>query len=278
MSWWKKLKGVFGSTSSALQAAVSESDLEDQLLMADFGVATSQRLAQHAGEPGKLHQAMLEILKTAEVPFAIKNEHKPMVILMMGVNGAGKTTTIAKLAHLWRRHRVGLVAADTFRHGAVEQLEVWSKRLGATFYSGGSDAASVVFEALTSAKQSGVEILLVDTSGRLHNQANLMEELAKIKRVIQKVDPSAPHETILVLDGTTGQNALIQAEQFHQNMRLTGIIMSKLDGTAKGGMLVNITDKLGLPIYYLSTGESLDDLQVFDASHFVDALIGSEQA
>lgn len=275
MSWWKKLKGMFGATSSALQTATSIEDLEDQLLMADFGVTASNRLAQFAQKPEELRQAMLDTLTKAESPFVLVSEHKPMVVMMMGVNGAGKTTTIAKLAYQWRDYRVGLVAADTFRHGAVEQLEVWSKRLGTTFYSGGKDPAAVVFDAYGEAKQANLDILLVDTSGRLHSQANLMDELAKIKRVLQKIDPALPHETILVLDGTTGQNALTQAEQFHQHTGVSGLIMTKLDGTAKGGMLINIADKLALPIYYLCTGESLDDLQAFEADPFVDALLGS---
>lgn len=277
MSWWKKLKGMFKATSSALQASSSVAELEDQLLMADFGVSASQRLAQYAQKPEELKQALLDILNKAESPIILQTDRKPMVVLMIGVNGAGKTTTIAKIAHMWRHHRVGLVAADTFRHGAVEQLGVWAQRLKIPFYSGGKDAASVVFDALGKANQEGIDILLVDTSGRLHTQANLMSELAKIKRVIQKIDSSAPHETILVLDGTTGQNALAQAEQFDQHVGLTGFIMTKLDGTAKGGMLVNIAEKMSKPIYYIATGETLDDIEPFHAQAFVDALLGDQK-
>lgn len=273
MSWWGKLKGAFGITRESLQGARSPGELEEHLIMADFGVKVAEKLAEHAKNPDELHKAMINILQKAEKPFTLKTARAPMVLLMIGVNGAGKTTTLAKLAHLWRSYKVGLVAADTFRHGAVEQLKVWSDRLNIPFYSGGSDAAAVAFDALTKAKQDGLDILLIDTSGRLHNQANLMDELAKIKRVIQKVDPTAPHETLLVLDGTTGQNALTQVEQFHQNLGLTGLIMTKLDGTAKGGMLFNITEKMGLPLYFLSNGESLNDLHPFEAEPFVQALL-----
>lgn len=274
MSWWKKLKGMFKVTSSALHQASSVEALEEQLLMADFGVTSSQCLSQYAQKPEELKQAVLDILNKAAMPITLRTDRKPMVVLMIGVNGAGKTTTIAKMAYMWRHYRVGLVAADTFRHGAVEQLGVWAQRLKIPFYSGGKDAASVVFDALSQAKKDGLDLLLVDTSGRLHTQANLMSELAKIKRVIQKIDSSAPHETILVLDGTTGQNALTQAEQFDQHVGVTGFIMTKLDGTAKGGMLVNITEKMAKPIYYIATGETLEDLESFHAQNFADALLG----
>lgn len=274
MSWWGKLRNVFGRTSVSLHDARSPDALEEHLILADFGVNVALQLSEHANNPEKLRQSMLDILKKAEKQLVLQPDRHPMVIMMIGVNGAGKTTTIAKLAHLWRSHKVGLAAADTFRHGAVDQLRVWSERLSIPFYSGGQDAASVAFDALNKAKQDQLDILMIDTSGRLHNQANLMDELAKIKRVIQKIDPTAPHETLLVLDSTTGQNALTQVEQFHQHLSLTGLIMTKLDGTAKGGMLFNITDKTELPIYFLSTGETLDDIHSFEAEPFMNALLG----
>jgi len=199
------------------------------------------------------------------------------VILVVGVNGVGKTTTIGKLAqHLQREGlSVMLAAGDTFRAAAVEQLKMWGERnqVPVVAQQSGSDSASVIFDAFSSAKAKQIDVLIADTAGRLHTQAGLMDELKKIKRVLGKIDPSAPHETLLVIDGGTGQNAISQAEQFHEAVKLTGIAVTKLDGTAKGGVLFALAKKLGLPFRFIGVGEKLNDLQVFKASSFVDALI-----
>ena len=203
---------------------------------------------------------------------------RPHVVLMLGVNGVGKTTTIGKLASLYRRDgkRVMLVAADTFRAAAAEQLEIWGARVGADVvkHQTGADPAAVAFDGLAAAKARKADVLLVDTAGRLHTKSNLMDELRKVKRTLGKGMPGAPHEVLLVLDATVGQNGLAQARQFHEALGLTGVVLTKLDGTAKGGIVVAIADAVGVPVRYIGVGESVEDLQAFDREAFVEALLG----
>jgi fused signal recognition particle receptor len=216
------------------------------------------------------------------VPLAIKSEHKPFVILAVGVNGAGKTSTLGKLA-IWlkqRGHSVSLAAADTFRAAAVEQLQVWGERAGASVVSqaAGADPAAVVHDALTSARARGIDVVLADTAGRLHTAAGLMAELEKIVRVARRFDATAPHEVLLVLDASQGQNALAQALEFHRRLGVTGLVLTKLDGTAKGGALLGIARKLNVPIRFITVGEANEDFAVFGARDFTRALLGVEPA
>ena len=264
--------------------------LEEQLLMADVGIQATQKITHEItltasrgqlkdGESllSVLKQSMIDILAPSAVPLSIDRQHKPFVILMAGVNGAGKTTTVGKLAQKFQGQglRVMLAAGYTFRAAAVEQLQSWGQRLDIPVVSQGqgADSASVIFDALKSAQARNIDVLIADTAGRLHTQSNLMDELEKIKRVMSKIDASAPHETMLVLDAGTGQNALAQASNFKQAIGVTGITLSKLDGTAKGGMIFSVSEQLQLPIRYIGVGESVDDLREFDAGEFVDALL-----
>jgi fused signal recognition particle receptor len=212
-------------------------------------------------------------------PLLIRPELKPHVVLMAGVNGSGKTTTIGKLAQKYKAEglKVMLAAGDTFRAAAVEQLKVWGERTGCPVMSKetGADAAGLAYEAYERARNEGYDVLLIDTAGRLQNKAGLMAELEKMVRVIKKVDPAAPHNAILVLDATTGQNAVAQAEVFRASAQISGVIMTKLDGTARGGILVSIAEKVDLPIHYIGVGETADDLQAFDAEQFSRALVGA---
>ncbi len=265
-------------------------ELETILLMADFGAPTTQRLLTQLSE-GVLRKQLadgdavfsalksrMEALLQVEEPVRVAREKEPspFVILMVGVNGAGKTTTIGKLARQYQQQgkRVMLAAGDTFRAAAVEQLQAWGERnqIPVIAQHTGADSASVLFDAFSAAKARGMDILIADTAGRLHTQTHLMDELKKVKRVLQKLDPDAPHETMLVLDASIGQNALNQARQFHEAIGLTGITMTKLDGTAKGGILFAIADALGIPFRYLGVGENIDDLRAFDAAQFVQAI------
>lgn len=266
-------------------------DIETRLLLADVGVETTTRIIRELESKVKrdalsdlddllraLRVAMLEILEPCSSPLRIDPARAPYVVLVVGVNGAGKTTTIGKLASRWidDGHRVMLAAGDTFRAAAVEQLQRWGERVGVPVIAqhSGADSASVIFDALQAGKARGMNVLIADTAGRLHTQSNLMQELAKVKRVLAKLDPDAPHETLLVLDASTGQNALSQARQFHQSVGVTGLVLTKLDGTAKGGVVFAIADALGLPIRFIGVGESPEDLRPFDAAEFVDALLG----
>jgi fused signal recognition particle receptor len=219
------------------------------------------------------------ILKPVEKPLAVDQAKSPFVILVAGVNGTGKTTTIGKLArHLARQKlEVMLAAGDTFRAAAIEQLQIWGERTGAPVVAGaaGADAAGLAYDALVRARNAGSDVLMIDTAGRLQNKAGLMAELEKIVRVIRKVDPAAPHAVLLVLDATTGQNAISQVEAFRNAVPLTGLVMTKLDGTAKGGILVALAAKFGLPIHFVGVGEGEDDLQPFDATAFAKALTGA---
>lgn len=268
-------------------------ELETRLLMADVGVEATQKIIDslHTSLKRKqmsdavelmdaLRAQMCGILEPCSHPLTVVDAHKPFVILVVGVNGVGKTTTIGKLAKRLQQQgkSVMLAAGDTFRAAAVEQLQIWGERNGVPVMAQGSgaDSASVIFDALQSAGARKLDVLIADTAGRLHTQGNLMEELAKIQRVIRKLDGSAPHETMLVVDAGTGQNALNQAQQFDQAVGVTGITVTKLDGTAKGGILFAIAKKLGIPIRFVGVGESVDDLRTFDAHDFVDALLARD--
>ena len=264
--------------------------LEEQLLIADVGFQATQailtqltgKLARKELKDGEtlitsLKQTMQEILSPCEVPLELTATNKPYVILMVGVNGAGKTTTVGKLAQQFKSQgqRVMLAAGDTFRAAAVGQLQTWGDRLDIPVIkqAQGSDSASVIFDALQSAQARNIDILIADTAGRLHTQNNLMDELEKIKRVMSKLDPDAPHETLLVLDAVTGQNALTQASSFKDAVGVSGIVLTKLDGTAKGGMIFSVAEQLKLPIRYIGVGESVEDLRPFNSQEFVDALL-----
>jgi fused signal recognition particle receptor len=264
--------------------------LEDQLLLADIGLPTTQKITSCLTESlnrkqlkdgetvlSVLKQIMADVLQPSAIPLNIDSQHKPYVILMVGINGAGKTTTVGKLAQKLKSegHRVMLSAGDTFRAAAVEQLQTWGDRLDIPVVQQGqgADSASVIFDALQSAQARNIDVLIADTAGRLHTQSNLMEELEKIKRVLGKLDPTAPHETMLVLDAGTGQNAMAQAAQFKQSVGVTGITLTKLDGTAKGGMIFSVAEQLKLPIRFIGVGEAVEDLRQFNSDEFVDALL-----
>jgi fused signal recognition particle receptor len=222
-----------------------------------------------------LKEEMGRLLKV-EAPALKVRAHKPFVIMAIGVNGVGKTTTLAKIAHLYQEAglRVMLVAGDTFRAAAVEQLAVWAERVGAELVKQktGSDPAAVVYDAVAAAQARGVDVVLIDTAGRLHTKVNLMEELKKVRRVIDRQLPGAPHEILLILDATTGQNAVAQTRLFHQELGVTGLVLTKLDGTAKGGIVVGICQEFQIPIRFIGLGEALDDLKAFDAEQFAEAL------
>ncbi|PCJ32319.1 MAG: signal recognition particle-docking protein FtsY [Gammaproteobacteria bacterium] len=268
-------------------------DLETQLLTADLGIDATQTIIddltsrvarKQLGDADALFQAlhddMVAILQPSSQPLVIPEKEGPYVILMVGINGVGKTTTIGKLAKQFQNQgkSVMLAAGDTFRAAAVEQLQVWGERNDIPVISqhSGADSASVIYDALQAAKARNIDILIADTAGRLHTQTNLMEELKKVTRVMAKLDQSAPHEVMLVLDAGTGQNALSQAISFNDAVGVTGITLTKLDGTAKGGIIFAIAKKVGLPIRYIGVGESIDDLRPFQADEFVDALLGRE--
>lgn len=268
-------------------------ELETQLLTADLGVDATQTIIKdltqrvarkQLGDAEALFTAlrddMVTILQPSCQPLVIPEQQGPYVILMVGINGVGKTTTIGKMAKQFQNQgkSVMLAAGDTFRAAAVEQLQVWGERndIAVISQQSGADSASVIYDGLQAAKARNVDILIADTAGRLHTQSNLMEELKKVKRVMAKLDVEAPHEIMLVLDAGTGQNALSQAVQFNEAVGVTGITLSKLDGTAKGGIIFAIAKKTGLPIRYIGVGETIDDLRPFQAEEFVDALLGRE--
>ncbi|KRE06185.1 signal recognition particle-docking protein FtsY [Bosea sp. Root381] len=305
-SWWRRLTEGLSRTSSALTTGITDlftkrkldagtlEDLEDILIQADLGLATAARVAKAVGEgrydkqiePAEvkaiLAREVESILTPVALPLAIDGAKKPFVILMVGVNGSGKTTTIGKLAAKFRAEgkSVMLAAGDTFRAAAIEQLKVWGARTGAEVVSGnqGADAAGLAFEALQKAKAAGTDVLLVDTAGRLQNKTGLMDELAKVVRVIRKLDPEAPHAALLVLDATVGQNAVSQVEAFQDTAGVTGLVMTKLDGTARGGILVALAAKFGLPVHFIGVGESVEDLESFSARDFAQAVAGLGEA
>ncbi len=303
-SWWQRLKAGLSRTSSALGSGITSlfskrkldsamlEDLEDILIQADLGVEVASRIAGLVGKgrydreipPDEVKQVLAgeveRVLAPVARPLAIAAGHKPFVILMVGVNGSGKTTTIGKLAAKLRAEgrAVMLAAGDTFRAAAIEQLKVWGERTGAPVVARaqGSDAAGLAFDAMTEARAAGTDVLLIDTAGRLQNRAELMAELEKVIRVMRKVDPTAPHATLLTLDATVGQNALSQVEIFGKVAGVTGLVMTKLDGTARGGILVAIAEKFGLPVHFIGVGEAIDDLEPFAAGEFARAIAGLE--
>jgi fused signal recognition particle receptor len=269
-------------------------EIETQLLVADMGVEATQaiigdltqrvsrkQLGDSEALMAALREDMLAMLEPSSEPLQIDARKKPFVILVVGINGAGKTTTIGKLARRLQNEgrSVMLAAGDTFRAAAVEQLQVWGERnsIPVIAQHSGADSASVIFDAVQAAQARGIDVVIADTAGRLHTQANLMEELKKVRRVMGKLDASAPHEVLLVLDAGTGQNALNQAQQFHAAVQVSGIALTKLDGTAKGGIIFAIAKKIGLPIRFIGVGEGIDDLRVFEAKEFVDALFESDK-
>lgn len=268
-------------------------DLETLLLSADVGVETTQfLLADISARVGRheladtraiyalLRQRILDIVQPVSAPLAVDPGARPFVIMAVGVNGVGKTTTIAKLAHRLKHsgHSLMLAAGDTFRAAAAEQLKVWAERLDVPVIAQppGADAAAVAHDALHAARARGTDVLIVDTAGRQHTHAGLMDELKKIRRVLQKLDPAAPHEVLLVLDASTGQNALSQLKHFHEAVGVTGIALTKLDGTARGGILIAIARQYRVPLRFIGIGEAIEDLQPFRASDYVDALLPAQ--
>jgi fused signal recognition particle receptor len=262
-------------------------ELEELLITSDIGVQTAMELmnvisrkAAKIGSPEALKevlkQEILKLLDTAVAPPPPAEAHKPHVIMVIGVNGVGKTTTIGKLAarRVGQGERVLIVAADTFRAAATEQLGIWAERAGADFvrHKDNADPAAVAYDGIEASLARHMDTVFIDTAGRLHTKVNLMEELKKIQRTVAKRLPAAPHETLLVLDATTGQNAIAQAKMFHESIGITGLALTKLDGTAKGGIVVSICRQLKLPLHYVGVGESIEDLQPFDAAQFVNAL------
>ncbi|TOB39567.1 signal recognition particle-docking protein FtsY [Vibrio parahaemolyticus] len=269
-------------------------ELEEQLLIADVGMDTTTKIINNLTEKasrgdlkdgealyGLLKEEMAEILSKVEQPLDIDSSKTPYVILMVGVNGVGKTTTIGKLAKQFQSQgkKVMLAAGDTFRAAAVEQLQVWGERNNVPVIAQhtGADSASVIYDAIEAAKARGVDVVIADTAGRLQNKANLMEELRKIVRVMKKIDDSAPHEIMLTLDAGTGQNAISQAKLFSDVAPLTGITLTKLDGTAKGGVIFAIADQFSIPIRYIGVGEGIEDLRPFETQEFIDALFSREE-
>ncbi len=303
--WFQRLKSSVTRTSTAFTQRITSlftktrldtatlEELEDLLLQADLGMDTAlaitdtiarQRVDRNLDDAAVrtiVRDEILHVLEPVEKPLEFTAK-SPFVLLMVGVNGAGKTTTIGKLAAQFSAQgkKVMIAAGDTFRAAAVEQLSVWADRTGAQFVSAklGADAAGLAFDALQQAKAEGVDVLMVDTAGRLQNKSGLMEELAKIRRVMTKLDPDAPHATLLVLDATTGQNAVSQVEAFGKTAGVTGLVMTKLDGTARGGILVAVAAKFGLPVHYVGIGEGVADLETFNAKEFANALVGVEAA
>ena len=299
-TFFEKLRSGLSKSASALGLDalvkkklddVSLAELEEALIRADLGAAQAKTITAAIGK-GRydsetstydlrhvLADEIAKILAPVARPLAIDPAIKPFVILVAGVNGTGKTTTIGKIATKLVRegHKVVLAAGDTFRAAAIEQLQVWGERSGCEVVArgAGSDAAGLCFDAYTRARQSGADVLLIDTAGRLQNKAGLMAELQKIARVLKKQDPAAPHGTLLILDATTGQNAISQVEAFAAAVPLTGLVMTKLDGTAKGGILVALAAKFGIPVHFIGVGEREEDLQDFSAESFAKALTGA---
>lgn len=265
-------------------------ELEMRLITADVGVEATRRILDDLRRRvarkelddvdallKALNDAMVGILKPVERPLDVDPSIKPYVILVVGINGGGKTTTIGKLAHRFKAEgrSVMLAAGDTFRAAAREQLEVWAERIAVPIIAqqAGAEPAAVIFDGLQAARARNIDVLIADTAGRLHTQSHLMDELKKIKRVLARLDASAPHEVLLVLDGTIGQNAVAQAEEFHKGLGVTGLVITKLDGSAKGGVVLAIAQKLNIPIRFIGVGEETDDFGVFNASEFVTALL-----
>jgi fused signal recognition particle receptor len=303
-SFWRRLTGGLKRTSSAIGGAITDlvskrkldattvEELEDILIRADLGVDVASRITAAIGtdrydkaitadEVKAILAAEVEkILTPVAKPLVIDAIHKPFVILVVGVNGSGKTTTIGKLAARLRDEgrSVALAAGDTFRAAAIGQLKIWSERTGASFFGStqGGDAASLAYDALAASRAQATDVLIVDTAGRLQNKTGLMDELDKIVRVIKKIDATAPHAVLLVLDATVGQNALSQVSEFQKVAGVTGLVMTKLDGTARGGILVAVAAKYALPVHFIGVGESVEDLSPFEAKDFARAVAGIE--
>jgi fused signal recognition particle receptor len=304
-SWWRRLRGGLSRTSTAVTTAITDlvskrrldagmlDELEELLIRADFGVDVAARVAAAIGQgrydkmissdevKAILAAEIEKVLAAVAKPLVIDNASRPFVILVAGVNGSGKTTTIGKLASRFSREgrHVMLAAGDTFRAAAIEQLKIWGERTASPVVAGlqGADAAGLVFGALEAARAQAVDVLIVDTAGRMQNKAGLMDELQKIVRVVKKLDPTAPHAVLLVLDATVGQNALSQVGEFSRIAGVTGLVMTKLDGTARGGILVAIATKYQMPVHFIGVGEGVDDLAPFAAKEFGRALAGLEQ-
>jgi len=303
-SWLGRLRAGLGKSSSRLAdgigsllrerklTATTLSELEDVLITADLGVAVAARLTEQLAQrrfPADVPEAEVRAALAADIAQILEPVARPLeamaqpasgpqIILVVGVNGTGKTTTIGKLAQRLREQgkSVMLAAGDTFRAAAIDQLKLWGERTGAAVvaHNTGADPAAVAFDALQRAQAEGVDVLLIDTAGRLHNKADLMAELEKVVRVLRKLDSSVPHEVLLVLDATTGQNAQAQVETFKQLVAVSGLIVTKLDGTARGGVVVGLADRFGLPIYAIGVGEGADDLRPFTAQDFANSLLG----
>jgi len=284
-------QGIAGIVSGRKLDRETLNDLEDLLITADMGAEGARGIveaiaAKRSGNTENINALLAEeietILAPVAVPLDIDAGRAPFVVLVVGVNGTGKTTTIGKLAHLFaaRGLKVAIAAGDTFRAAAIDQLKIWGERANATVFAKevGADPAGLAFDALESSKAQCKDVLLVDTAGRLQNKASLMSELAKIVRVIKKKDETAPHSVILVLDATTGQNVLSQVDLFQQACDVTGLVMTKLDGTARGGILVAVAARFGLPVHAIGVGERIDDLQPFEAGAFARAIVGLEAA
>jgi len=303
-SWWQRLKGGLTRTSASIGGAIAElvskrkldadaiQDLEEVLIRADLGVDTAARIVAAVGAgrydktvtPDEVKAILAaevdKILTPVAKPLTVDAAARPFVILVIGVNGSGKTTTIGKLAAKLSAEgrKVMLAAGDTFRAAAIDQLRIWGERTNSPViaHAAGADAAGLAFDALEAARAQASDVLIVDTAGRLQNKAALMDELEKIVRVIKKRDPAAPHAVLLVLDATVGQNALSQVQEFARIAGVTGLVMTKLDGTARGGILVAIAAKFGLPVHFIGVGEGIDDLAPFQASDFARAIAGLE--
>jgi len=302
MSWLKKLTSGLSKTSARVTSSLSSllgrssidassiEEVEDALISADLGTAAAARLAERVrrhkfdGEvtaealAGALADGITEILEPVAAPLVPQSGNRPHVVLLVGVNGSGKTTTAGKLAQQWRQEgkSVMLAAGDTFRAAAIEQLQIWGERTGTEVIAGaqGGDAAALAYQALEQARSKGTDVLIIDTAGRLQNRTELMDELAKIVRVIRKLDEQAPHDSVIVLDGTVGQNALSQVSAFQDIADVSGLIVTKLDGSAKGGVVIALAEKFQLPVHAVGVGEGADDLQPFEARDFANALAG----
>ncbi len=299
---FKRLRSTLRAGSSWLTQGLAEllpgrkidaeilDELETRLITADVGVDASARILEDLRKQvarkeladvdallKALHNAMLAILRPVEQQLVVDKQQKPYVILVVGINGAGKTTTIGKLAHrlMGQGHSVMLASGDTFRAAAREQLETWAQRnkVAIVAQQQGAEPAAVIFDGLQAARARNIDVLIADTAGRLHTQTHLMDELRKVKRVLGRLDPGAPHEVLLVLDGTIGQNAVAQADEFNKSLGVTGLVITKLDGTAKGGVVLAIAQKLGIPIRFIGVGEQIEDFGVFNAEEFVSALL-----
>ena len=305
MGWFSKLKDGLKKSSSKLSDGITNivkkrkldedmlDELEELLISADMGVETASKIITDFGREkfnqditaedvkSFLASAIAELIRPFATELDIDSEKKPHVIMVVGVNGGGKTTTIGKLAHFYKQlgFKIRLAAADTFRAAAVEQLKTWAERADAPIVTASqtSDAASLVYQALETSKREQDDILIVDTAGRLQNKSHLMEELAKIERVIKKIDPSAPHSTVLVLDATTGQNAHSQVDIFTKTVSVNGLVLTKIDGSAKGGVLVSLAQKHKLPLVAVGVGEKIEDLQPFNADDYAKGLVGFNQ-